>query len=171
MVRKLAPILTVFILLSTAPAAEARAKRRAPIRYSPISAAYTLAARYWHQVPCSGHVTITTGRPPSNDAINPYEGATSMWSAWDVGTSNENNESAPLPFTSCAIGINSSVWTSEFQEAYEAWPEFSVDMIHEFGHLLGLPDLFEPTATGNIMYIEPSPLPQFCGETFWSSAA
>ena len=93
---------------------------------------------------------------PSNDAVNPYDIETSMWATWDGGTPDENHESAPLPFSGCHIGINSAVWKSAAQEGYEMWPEFSIDLIHEFGHLLGYSDLFGWQDSGSIMYLEPS---------------
>lgn len=134
-------------------------------RPNPTTAALALAYRYWHTVPCNGQINVVTTTPPSNDAKNPYNEATSMWSTWDDGTANENNESAPQPFTGCTIGINSNVWTSEGWEAYGAWPEFSIDMIHEVGHMLGLPDIF--AEDGNIMDLSPSSDVAFTGETLW----
>lgn len=154
------------VLLSGFAAQPAQAHVR-PKRPDPVTAALAIAFRYWHIVPCSGQIHVENQSPPfTNDASLPVGSRPSMFSSWQSSL-GENEEAAPLPFWGCRIVINRAVWTSAYMEAYAAWPEFSVDMIHEVGHLLGLPDLFDPARTPDIMYVEPNPLPRVTGETLW----
>jgi hypothetical protein len=149
------------LLLALPAAASAhKADRRA----NPTARALVLAQRYWHTYPCDGHITITYAMPPADDAVNPGGAPTSMWSEW-VGARGEgaNDEGDVQPFTSCIIGINSAVWKSQYMMGYSYWAEFSIDIVHEFGHLVGLPDLFSLEDTQNIMYIEPSADARFTG--------
>lgn len=126
---------------------------------NPITVAFAIAARYWHEQPCNSDITIKVESiPPNSASWTRHEDPrnVSMWASWDRGTPNENNEHAPLPFTNCIIGINSLRWTSQELMGYTAWPEFAISMIHEFHHLMGYGDLFAPQDTGSIDYIEPS---------------
>ena len=136
-------------------------------RSNPIQAAFAIATHYWGTVPCSGHITIRVEPTPASSASwERHEDPrfVSMWAGWDTGTPNENNEQAPQPFSNCTIGIDSLMWTSAYEEGYERWPEFAICMVHEFGHLLGLGDLFGPQDSGNVEYVEPSADAALTGE-------
>lgn len=147
--RSAVTLIAIASMLAIPAAASAR-------HWSPIQAAYTVAARHWHEQPCSGHIKIVVEAPWANDAAKPAGISTSMWASWDVGTPWENREDAPLPFTGCTIGIDSDVWRSADQEGREMWPDFAIDMVHEFDHLRGHGDLFDPADSASIDYIMPS---------------
>lgn len=137
------------------------------VRPDPATTALVIAYHYWHTIPCSGHVTIESQSPPFvNMGPVPSYTQVSMFSSWDSNL-GYNEEAGVLPFSGCKVVINRAVWRSAYFEAYTAWPEFSVDIIHEVGHLLGLPDLFADANAGSVMYVEPNPLPHVTGETLW----
>lgn len=130
-------------------------------RYSPVQAAYTVAARYWHQQPCGGHIKVVESLPPANDANNTPGAKTGMWASWNTDTTTENDELAPLPFSTCTIGINVAVWRSARQEGEVMWPDFAIMMIHEFGHLLGRS---HSTDSASVMFPAPSDQISITGE-------
>jgi len=131
-------------------------------RAEPIAAAIAIAERYWHAAPCSGQIRITVTMPPANDENGGIDA--SMWSSWN-STAGTNVETGTQPFTNCIIGINSAVWNTGEMMAYTAWPEFSIDLIHEFGHLLGHSHSTDPA---DVMYSEPSAKVQITGEYLWA---
>jgi hypothetical protein len=164
-----AALFSTFVVLGLPTTAQAHRKppkhhkRSVATKTVPLVAAEALAKHYWRTTPCDGQITIAVEPKPSNDADNPYDIETSMWASW-TSSAGENIESGPLPFSACHVGINSAVWKSTTQEGYEMWPEFSIDLVHEFGHLLGYPDLFDPQDSGSIMYLQPSADVAFTGE-------
>lgn len=161
--RKLMTIIILAMLLLPATASA----HRKMVRPDPGASALIIAYHYWHTTPCSDHVTIETQSPPFvNDAVPPENTQVSMFSSWDSNL-GYNEETGTLPFSACKIVINRAVWPSAYFEAYTAWPEFSVDVIHEVGHLLGLSDLFNESEISNVMFVEPNPLPRVTGETLW----
>lgn len=161
--RRLAVIAAVFgslALPATAPARHHIGRARIS-RQNPTQAALKLAYRYWHTAPCDGHVTLTMALPPADDE---NAGAwAAMWSSWQgADGGEENEETAKQPFTHCTVGINSAVWTTEEYAAFTAWPEFSVRLIHEVGHLLGHGHSAD---AASIMYPEPSARIALTGDT------
>lgn len=159
--------LALAIILAALLLPAAASAHRHVARPEPAAAALAIAYHYWHAIPCSGHVTIEAQSPPFvNDATPPANSQVSMFSSWE-SDQGYNEETGTLPFSQCKIVLSRAVWLSAYFEAYTAWPEFSVDVIHEVGHLLGLPDLFDAANTSNIMYVEPNPLPHVTGEVLW----
>lgn len=165
--KRLLAAVVLALALSAASAAASPVKHHGPQRHSrrhhpvsakpsPTASAFAISARYWRQVPCSGHITLVYSPPPADDPATPTGLPVSMWASWDEGTTNENVETAPQPFQGCVIGVNREVWTSSYEEGYELWPDFAADMRHEFHHLMGYGDLFAPDDRGSIDYIEPS---------------
>lgn len=134
-------------------------------RRNPFNAAYALAVGYWGAKPCGGDVRFVWAPPPANDEPVAAGSGVSMWSAWDTGTPDQNNELAPQPFTGCVIGVNPARWaTLEFM-AYTAWPEFAVGVIHEAGHLLGHA---HSSDGASMMYPEPNPRVELTGAWLWA---
>lgn len=144
-----------------------RREHRPIVRPAPIPSALAIAARYWGKQPCNGQFTVKLADgPPANDGPLLPGGQAGMWTTW-TSSAGENVKSGPQPFEHCTIGINRAVWVSAAMEAYTAWPEFSTEMIHEFGNLFGLPELFDENDSDNIMYIEPPEQLTITGETLW----
>lgn len=114
-------------------------------RYSPIWAAYTIAARYWGEQPCNGDLTVRYEVPPAAITVPAFM-VPGMWASWDPGTPYENQETAPQPFFGCVIGINPEVWPTEYFMAFTAWRGFLVQWLHEAGHFRGLGHSTDPAS-------------------------
>jgi len=114
-------------------------------RENPIAVAEHIAAGYWGTTPCGGAITITHApETPELEAgwlaLYGHASHAESWSSW-VSPDGANSKAAPAStFTNCTITFNSTRWPSEAVE--DTWfVELCSDMVHEYGNLLGLPEL------------------------------
>ena len=95
---------------------------------APAVGAQLVAAAYWNANPCHGQIALTWA------ALDPSINATSSWV-------NPIAYGAPLQNTDCSITFNSAIdWD---------WTRFCSVLVHEYGHLDGLPHSADPT---DVMY-------------------
>ncbi len=137
--------------LLVALALPATAVARAPIVDSnPVAEAVARAVRYWGGTPCDGSVAVMAS--PSSEAPaagmnapSPAGDLAAMWSTWLTpdGANQFDAAGQPIPpatFTECVVHINSSVWPS-WRVDDGNFADFCKDMLHEYGHFEGYPDV------------------------------
>lgn len=94
----------------------------------PAVGAQRVAAAYWNADPCHGQITLVWS------ALDPDINATSSWV-------NPVAYGAPAENTDCSIEFNSAIdWD---------WTRFCSVLVHEYGHLNGLPHSSDPA---DVMY-------------------
>jgi hypothetical protein len=117
----------------------------------PLAEAVARAVLYWQGTPCGGTVGVT--RAPASEA--PEAGANApgapsrfaaMWATWTSPTGLNMFTSPPSTYSECVIHINAGVWPTV--ESEDAWfPAFCKEILHEYGHFEGYPDVDQHPGT------------------------
>ena len=95
--------------------------------------------------PCGGLVTIVSGSDSEapqagQNAPGAPGGVAAMWSEW-VTPSGRNLFTEPAStFSECVVHVNDGIWNSRQVEDYN-FPAFCKEMLHEYGHFEGYPDV------------------------------
>ena len=143
---------------TTAGAAHATAKSHLWTKgTTPLSAAATVARRYWGAVPCNGKIKVLARRPQPA-ALGPTSDA---WVTFDSSLGTNNLAAPPSSYSNCAIAFASRRWPTS-ASMREDWDLFCTTMTHELGHLLG--HSHEPTH-GSVMvpvFTDHSSVPPIC---------
>ncbi len=130
------------VLLSLAGPAAAQARGS----YSdPLGEAVGRAVEYWEGTPCDGTVGVTMApaaeAPPAGanapGAPSPYA---AMWATWTSPAGYNVFTSPAASFTECVVHINVGVWPTVQSEDAE-FPAFCKEILHEYGHFEGYPDV------------------------------
>jgi hypothetical protein len=152
--------LSSLLLALTLPAV---ATARAPtVDSNPVAEAVARAVKYWGGTPCDGSVAVTAGPsseapPAGTNAPSPAGDRAAMWSTWltPAGANQFDAAGQPIPpatFTDCVVHINSGVWPSWRTDDGD-FPAFCKEMLHEYGHFEGYPDV--GAAPDTIQYERP----------------
>src|SRR5271166_1908303 len=156
--------LALLVLLLGAALATAAAAGRAATRVSrsamtsdPVAEAVVRAAEYWGQTPCGGQVSVIAGRtaesPPAGENVaGARSHVAAMWATW-LTPEGPNLINEPLSsYTGCMVHVNQSVWPS-WQADDSNFAAFCKEMVHEYGHFRGFPDI--GAVRGTVEYESP----------------
>lgn len=75
-----------------------------------------------------------------------------MWTTWDTPAGVNSFKALPASFTDCVIHINDGVWPTWLADDTR-FPVFCKQIVHEFGHLEGRPDV--GALAGTVEYERP----------------
>jgi hypothetical protein len=127
------------------------AARGALVDSDPVSEAVARAVAYWAGTPCGGSVLVVSGsssEAPLAGVNVPSPGGprAAMWSTWS-SPAGANEFTAPsATFSDCVVHINLGVWPSWRADDAD-FPAFCKEMLHEYGHFEGHPDVGAPPDT------------------------
>jgi hypothetical protein len=117
----------------------------------PLAEAVGRAVEYWEGTPCGGTVGVTMA--PAAEA--PRAGANApgapspfaaMWATWTSPTGENMFTSPPASFTECVVHVNVGVWPT-VQSEDALFPAFCKEILHEYGHFEGYPDVDQQPGT------------------------
>lgn len=123
----------------------------------PVSEATARAVEFWGGTPCGGAVTVIPGpleEAPvagENDAEATSRLRAAMWSTW-LTPAGTNQFVSPTTFGDCVVHVNPAVWPT-WQADDREFAAFCKEMIHEYGHFEGFPDV--GAAPDTIQYEQP----------------
>jgi hypothetical protein len=124
---------------------------------NPVAEAMRRAQRFWRGTPCAGQVGVVGGYP--NEAPTAGEnipGArvqkAAMWASWSTPEGLNLFTVAPATFRNCVVHINLGVWPS-WRADDEDFRAFCKEVVHEYGHLEGFPDV--GAKKGTVQYEQP----------------
>jgi hypothetical protein len=153
--RRSVPLLAAALVAMTCSVADAshgHRHHRRRVYSEPIAEAVWRAVVYWGGTPCGGIVSVTYG--PDGEA--PAAGANApgapghvaaMWADWSTPGGGRNDfVQPPTTFTECTVHVNRSIWPSR-QAEDSNFPAFCKEMLHEYGHFEGFPDVGQTLGT------------------------
>jgi hypothetical protein len=123
-----------------------RQHRAAQLIFSdPIAEAVGRAVEYWGGSPCGGTVSVVTGvnseAPAAGQNAPGAPGhVAAMWATW-VTPGGRNLFTEPAAsFSECVVHVNRGIWPST-QAEDSNFQAFCKEMLHEYGHFEGHPDV------------------------------
>jgi hypothetical protein len=152
--RPLAAVLAALLALILLPAASARQavnaatrpqREAGPIFSDPVAEAVGRAVEYWGGTPCGGTVDVVTAvnseAPTAGQNAPGAPGhVAAMWATWlTPGGPNLFTEPASS-FGECVVHVNRGIWPSTQAEDAN-FGAFCKEMLHEYGHFDGHPDV------------------------------
>lgn len=144
-----------FAVQGGSPAASAAQRE---VFYSdPVAQAVGRAVEYWKGTPCGGTVGVVFGPDASapqagENAPGTRPGVAAMWAEWSTPAGRNLFTQPPATFTECVVHVNRSIWpTTQAEDA--GFADFCKEMIHEYGHFEGFPDI--GAKPGTIEYERP----------------
>jgi len=144
-----------FALLGATPAASAA--QRGAFYSDPVAQAVGRAVEYWKGTPCGGTVGVVFGPDASapvagENAPGTRPGVAAMWAEWSTPAGPNLFTQPPASFTECVVHVNRSIWpTTQAEDA--GFAVFCKEMVHEYGHFEGYPDV--GAKPGTIQYERP----------------
>lgn len=131
--------------------------RKPLVDSNPVSEAMERAAHYWGSAPCGNLISAVAGSPDEapTAGVNlpglPLQKA-AMWATWNTPLGANNYTAQPDTFTDCVVHINLRVWPS-WRADDKDFRAFCKEMVHEYGHFEGHPDM--GAVAGTIEYEQP----------------
>jgi hypothetical protein len=148
--------LAAALALGLPAAAGAAVKRR--LYYSdPVAQAVGRAVEFWGGTPCGGTVGVAFGpdaaAPRAGENVpGARGGVAAMWAEWSTPAGRNQFAVPPAQFSECVVHINRAIWpTTQAEDA--GFADFCKEMIHEYGHFEGYPDV--GARPGTIQYEQP----------------
>lgn len=131
------------LLLAAAPASAhlVRLAHYAARHPAPLVLAEQAAAAYWGSEPCAGQIAVRFvpgSAAPANDTAGVSVGQMWAWTTFDTPAGPDDYSVAPAQYTNCTISIVS--WLGARKVQSSAFGLFCALMVHEYGHLMGIPD-------------------------------
>jgi hypothetical protein len=120
-------------------------REAAPIFSDPVAEAVGRAVEYWGGTPCGGTVdvviAVNSEAPPAGQNAPRAPGhVAAMWATWlTPGGPNLFTEPASS-FGECVVHVNRGIWPSTQAEDAN-FGAFCKEMLHEYGHFDGHPDV------------------------------
>lgn len=120
---------------------------QAPARDSdPVSEATARAVEFWGGTPCGGDVAVVAGpldeAPPAgeNDGAATAELRAAMWATWQSPAGANEFLAPAATFSNCTVHVSPAVWPT-WRSDDEEFAAFCKEMLHEYGHFEGHPDV------------------------------
>jgi hypothetical protein len=153
--RPIAKILATVLAVTAAPAAAApqhadaatrRLQSGARLVFSdPVAEAVGRAVEYWGGSPCGGTVGVVAGvnseAPAAGQNAPGAPGhVAAMWATWLTPAGPNLFTQAAASFSECVVHVNRGIWPSTQAEDFN-FAAFCKEMLHEYGHFEGHPDI------------------------------
>lgn len=123
---------------------------------SPVAEATRRAEQFWGGAPCAGEVGVLGGYPSEAPTAGANSGEhlskAAMWATWSTAEGRNSFKAPPATFRTCVVHINLRVWPS-WRVDDESFAAFCKEMVHEFGHFEGFPDV--GAVKGTVEYEQP----------------
>jgi hypothetical protein len=132
-------------LLLAASVAPLPAAHAADTDSDPVTEATARAVEFWGGAPCGGMITVLGGPAEEAPAAGENDGEAgpgvraAMWATWST-PSGANEFVSPTLLSDCVVHVNLAVWPSWRADDRE-FAAFCKDMLHEYGHFEGYPDV------------------------------
>jgi hypothetical protein len=157
----------VAVIAATLTATPAVARPRQIVDSDPVTEAVLRAVQFWGAEPCAGQVTVTASpaaEAPSSGTNDqePVKPA-AMWSSWSTPWGVNLFEAPgslqpiePALFRDCVVHVNETDWP-DWRRDDPRFESYCKELVHEYGHLLGHPDV--GAMSGTVEYEQPELAP------------
>ncbi len=123
----------------------------------PVTAAKTIAERFWGATPCGGQIRIIADRKLAAGLEPRTDGWVTFNSAFGA-----NNLNAPASsYTDCTISLAHWQWGT-WTEMESDWGMFCLTITHEMGHLLGYKHTPRSGSVMNPVFTNDADVPSAC---------
>lgn len=135
----------------------ARVLRAAVTSRDPIGTATRIAERFWHAIPCGGHIAILAAQPLAA-GLGP---STDGWVTFDSSLGADDLAAPASTYTRCTLTLARWQWAT-WTAMEGGWGMFCLTVVHEMGHLLGHPHSDRRGSVMNPVFTSDGDVPRVC---------